>query len=88
MPEPVPVVLLARLGGCRSVQRQGIGRALVAHASERVLQAGEQVGVRGIVVHAVSAKARDFYLHIGFDPSPKDPDTLFPPRRKPWPRRS
>jgi len=48
----------------------------LANAFERVLQASEQIGVRGIVVHAASATARDFYLHMGFDPSPIDPDTL------------
>ena len=76
MPDPIPVVVLARLAVCRSVQGQGIARALLANAFERVLQASEQIGVRGIVVHAASAAARDFYLHMGFDPSPIDPDTL------------
>ena len=45
MPDPVPVVVLARLAVCRSVQRQGIGRALLADAFERVLQASEQIGM-------------------------------------------
>ena len=49
---------------------------LLADAFERVLQASEQIGVRGILVHAVSPAARAFYLHMGFDPSPADPDTL------------
>jgi GNAT superfamily N-acetyltransferase len=75
-PDPIPVVLLARLAVCRSVQGRGIARALLADAFERVLQASERIGVRGIVVHAASADARNFYLHMGFDPSPIDPDTL------------
>jgi GNAT superfamily N-acetyltransferase len=61
---------------CRSMQSQGIARALLADAFERVLMASEQIGVRGIVVHAASAAAREFYLHMGFDPSPSDPNTL------------
>jgi GNAT superfamily N-acetyltransferase len=76
MPDPIPVVVLARLAVCRSVQGQGIARALLADAFERVLMASEQIGVRGIVVHAASAAAREFYLHMGFDPSPSDPNTL------------
>jgi len=76
MPDPIPVVVLARLAVCRSVQGQGIARALLADAFERVLQASTQIGVRGIVVHAASSEARRFYLHMGFDPSPIDPDTL------------
>lgn len=75
-PDPIPVVVLARLAVCRSVQGRGIARALLADAFERVLQASTQISVRGIVVHAASAEARSFYLHMGFDPSPIDPDTL------------
>ena len=76
MPDPIPVVVLARLAVCRTVQGRGIARALLADAFERVLQASTQIGVRGIVVHAASAEARSFYLHMGFDPSPIDPDPL------------
>jgi GNAT superfamily N-acetyltransferase len=76
MPDPIPVVVLARLAVCSSVQGQGLSRALLADAFERVLQASEQIGVRGILVHAASATARSFYLHMGFDPSPTDPNTL------------
>ena len=76
MPDPIPVVVLARLAVCRTVQGQGIARALLADAFERVLQASEQIGVRGILVHAASAGARNFYLHLGFEPSPTDPHTL------------
>jgi len=76
MPDPIPVVVLARLAVCCSVQGQGIARALLADAFERVLMASEQIGVRGVVVHAASAAARKFYLHLGFDPSPSDPNTL------------
>ena len=76
MPDPIPVVVLARLAVCRSVQGQGIARALLADAFERVLLASEQIGVRGIVVHAASVAARTFYLHMGFDPSPSDPSLL------------
>jgi hypothetical protein len=32
--------------------------------------------VRGIVVHAAGEAARRFYLHMGFDPSPSDPNLL------------
>jgi GNAT superfamily N-acetyltransferase len=76
MPDPIPVVVLARLAICSSVQGQGLSRALLADAFERVLQASEQIGVRGILVHATSATARSFDLHMGFDPSPTDPNSL------------
>ena len=76
MPDPIPVVVLARLAVYRTVQGRGIARALLADAFERVLQASTQISVRGIVVHAASDQARSFYLHMGFDPSPIDSDTL------------
>jgi GNAT superfamily N-acetyltransferase len=76
MPDPIPVVVLARLAVCRSQQRKGLARALLADAFERVLLASEQIGVRGILVHAASPTARAFYLHMGFEPSPLDPSTL------------
>ena len=76
MPDPIPVVVLARLAVCRSIQGQGIARALLADAFERVLMVSEQIGVRGIVVHAAGEAARRFYLHMGFDPSPSDPNLL------------
>ncbi len=76
MPDPIPVIVLARLAVCRSIQGKGIARALLADAFERVLMASEQIGVRGIVVHAAGEAARRFYLHMGFDPSPSDPNLL------------
>lgn len=76
MPDPIPVVVLARLAVCCSAQGQGLARAVLADAFERVMRAREQIGVRGILVHAASAAARNFYLHMGFDPSPTDANTL------------
>ena len=76
MPDPIPVVVLGRLAVDRELHGHGIGRALVRDAATRVLQAAEIIGIRGIVVHALSDAAKAFYEHIGFDPSPLDPMTL------------
>jgi GNAT superfamily N-acetyltransferase len=76
MPDPVPVVLLGRLAVDRAYQGQGIGRALFRDAALRVSHAAETIGIRGIVVHAISEEARKFYLALGFDPSPLDRMTL------------
>jgi predicted N-acetyltransferase YhbS len=72
MPDPIPVIVLARLAVCRSTQGKGIARALLADAFERVLIASEQIGVRGIVVHAAGEAARRFDLPMGCEPSPSD----------------
>ncbi|KDU06082.1 acetyltransferase family protein [Escherichia coli 3-267-03_S1_C2] len=72
MPEPIPVVVLGRLAIDKSLQGQGIGRAMVRDAGLRVLQAAEVIGIRGMLVHALSDQAREFYLQVGFEPSPVD----------------
>jgi GNAT superfamily N-acetyltransferase len=76
MPDPVPVVALGRLAVERTYQNRSLGRALVGDAASRVLQAADLIGIRGILVHAISAEARDFYLAVGFEVSPLDPLTL------------
>jgi GNAT superfamily N-acetyltransferase len=76
MPDPVPVVVLGRLAVDRSYQGKGIGRAMVRDAGYRVIQAADIIGIRGMIVQAVSIEAKIFYEHIGFDVSPLDPMTL------------
>ncbi|NII73805.1 putative N-acetyltransferase YhbS [Dyella sp. SG562] len=76
MPDPVPVVVLGRLAVDRAWQRQGLGRALVRDACLRMGHAADAIGIRGMLVHALSHEARAFYCHVGFDPSPLDPMLL------------
>ena len=71
---PIPAILLARLGVDAPAQGQGLGRALVRDALLRVDQAADVVGVRALLIHAESSRARDFYLRLAeFEPSPTDP---------------
>lgn len=76
MPDPIPVVVLGRLAVDQSRQGKGLGRALVRDAGRRVVQAADTIGVRGLLVHALSADAKAFYERLGFDPSPLDPLVL------------
>lgn len=41
-----------------------------------MLGAGDQVGIRGLIVHAVSDEAKAFYEALGFKVSPLNPMTL------------
>jgi predicted N-acetyltransferase YhbS len=72
MPDPIPVVVLGRLAVDRSLQGKGVGRALVRDAALRVIQAADMIGIRGLVVQALSDEARVFYERVGFDSSPLD----------------
>ena len=76
MPDPIPVVVLARLAIDRAHHGRGLGRALFQDAALRVLQAAETIGIRGMLVHAISEEARAFYVRLGLVPSPLDPMTL------------
>lgn len=76
MPNPIPVAVLARLAVDLDWHGKGIGRALFRDAAGRVARAADAIGIRGIVVHAISEQAKSFYLALGFDPSPAEPMTL------------
>lgn len=76
MPDPIPVVVLGRLAIDQSLQGRGVGRALVRDALLRVIGAADAIGIRGMIVHALSESAQAFYERVGFEPSPLDPLTL------------
>jgi GNAT superfamily N-acetyltransferase len=69
---PIGVILLAQLAVDRSVLGQGYGRALVADAAVRTLQAADLVGARALLVHARDERAAAFYERLGFTRSPTD----------------
>jgi len=76
MPDPIPVVVLGRLAVDLSLQGKGLGRGLLRDAGLRVIQAADIIGIRGLMVHALSIEAKAFYEHVGFEPSPLDTMTL------------
>ncbi len=71
---PQPVALLARLGVSVDHEGRGIGAGLLQDVMARTAQLGRQIGCRGLLVHAETPQARDFYLHLipGFMSSPTD----------------
>jgi len=76
MPDPLPVVVLGRLAVDRRHQGKGLGRALVADAVRRSLDARRLIGARALLVHAIDAPAAAFYSSLGFRPSPLSDWTL------------
>jgi predicted N-acetyltransferase YhbS len=69
----IPVMILARLAVDLGYQGKKIGCGLLKDAVLRTLQASEHAGIRAIFVHAKDEKARNFYEHFSFEPSPIDP---------------
>jgi len=76
MPDPVPMGVLGRLAVDRAFHRKGLGAALLQDAVIRTAQAGGILGIRGLLVHAITADAQAFYVHHGFIASPTQPMTL------------
>ena len=76
MPDPVPVMILARLAVEEKVQGRGVGTGLLRDAVLRTLQAADIAGIRAILVHAISEDARRFYEKHGFANSPVAPMTV------------
>jgi predicted N-acetyltransferase YhbS len=73
MSDPLPVVVLARLAIDCALQGKGIGRALVRDAGMRIAPAEDTIGIRGVIVRAISEEARLFYEKVGFETSRSDP---------------
>ena len=71
---PQPVALLARLGVALDHEGRGLGAGLLADVIGRTAQLGAEIRCRGLLVHAETAGARDFYLHLipEFEQSPTD----------------
>lgn len=66
MPNPVPVILLARLAIRRSEHGAGLGGALLVDALERCVRGGTEFGARAVVVDAIDDNAIAFYEHFDF----------------------
>lgn len=76
MPDPVPVMVLARLAVDRDAQGNRLGGALLRDALERTAMVARNAGVRALLAHALHERAKTFYEHYGFRASPIDPLTL------------
>lgn len=76
MPDPVPVLVLARLAVDHRAQGIKLGAALLQDAVNRTVNVAQNAGVRALLVHALHDQAKRFYEHYGFQASPLHPMTL------------
>lgn len=52
------------------------GEVVAYYALAASAVAPDAIGIRGLLVHAISADAKAFYVRLGLDPSPLEPMTL------------
>ena len=76
MPDPVPVMVLARLAVDRRAPGLQLGASLLQDAVNCAVAMSANAGVRALLVPALHEKAKAFYEHYGFQPSPTHPMTL------------
>lgn len=76
MPDPVPAMVLGRLAIHKDWQGKGLGGDLLRDALLRTLQAADIIGIKVVLVHAISEAAKRFYQHYGFRASPISSMTL------------
>jgi GNAT superfamily N-acetyltransferase len=69
-PEPIPIVLLARLAVDKREQGHGLGSGLLKDALQRAYAGAEIIGGRAILVRAIDAAAAAFYRKYGFESCP------------------
>lgn len=76
MPDPVPVMVLARLAVDTQAQGIKLGASLLQDAVNRAEAVSYNAGVRALLVHALHERAKLFYEHYGFQASPAHPLVL------------
>jgi predicted N-acetyltransferase YhbS len=76
MPDPIPVMVLARLAVDIRTQGMQLGAGLLRDAVDRSIAVAKNTGVRALLVHALHERAKQFYLYFGFQASPVHPLTL------------
>lgn len=73
MPDPVPVMVLARLAVDQRAQGIKLGASLLQDAVKRCALVSQHAGIRAVLVHALHDRAKQFYEHYGFQSSPIHP---------------
>jgi GNAT superfamily N-acetyltransferase len=76
MPNPIPVIVLGRLAIDQQFHGKKLGSALLKDVIRRTIFVSDNVGVKALLVHAISEEAKRFYVHHNFIESPIESMTL------------
>ena len=79
LPNPMPVLVLARLAVDRRHSGKGLGPALLKDAMLRAVGISRSARVRALIVHAIDDEAVTFYAKYGFQLFPAGTKTMFLP---------
>lgn len=79
LPNPVPIMVLARLAVDARHSGKGLGPSLLREAMQRSLEASRIAGMRALLVHALDDEAVSFYAKFGFQLFPSASRTLLLP---------
>lgn len=66
-PQKISIALLGRIGVDKNIQNIGIGRKLMGHALQNVLDASEKIGIHAIVLDAKNQGLVSYYAKFGFE---------------------
>ena len=77
----IGIALLGRLAVDLTAQGQGLGKLCLLRAMTQVERAAQEIGIYALVLDALDAEARAWYLHLpfGFEPLQDDPNHLYLP---------
>ena len=82
-PDPIPVLVLARLAVDLAAQGCGVGVELLADVAKRSVSAAEMVGFRALVVHCRDDNALAFYRRwLPVEALPSNPLHVYIPIRR------
>ena len=76
MPNPIPVIILARLAVDNNFKGLSLGKGLLKDALLRCVNVASQIGVKAVLVHALDKEAMAFYQKFGFQKMPGQENTL------------
>ena len=77
LPKRLPCLLLGRLAVDQAAQGRRIGELLLVDAIERTYRSIGEIGGAGLYADALNDRAKNFYMHYGFQPMQDDPRRLF-----------
>ncbi|MCL1467771.1 GNAT family N-acetyltransferase [Argonema galeatum] len=76
---PIPVMRIGKLAVTQSMQGRRLGETLLVDAFNRVIRLSQDIGVFGVIVDALNAQAKEFYLKYSFITLESDELSLFIP---------